>query len=153
MQLIRFYVLLSPYLCFISFLYLDLYVLVDDAWISWRSFKQTKHLYVLIHIWTKYEVGALWNWFKISSKIFYWPFQGGASFDDHLLVYFNFVFVMLSRASFYWCLVVTCWERADLLALVCVVYLGSCHFHIGILGQVWCLIVSIPNRCPLSYFI
>ena len=24
---------------------------------------QTKHLYVLIHIWTKGEVGALWNWF------------------------------------------------------------------------------------------
>ena len=31
---IHFYVLLSPYLCFISFLYLDLYVLGDDAWIS-----------------------------------------------------------------------------------------------------------------------
>ena len=30
----QFYVLLSPYLCFISFLYLDLYVLGDDAWIS-----------------------------------------------------------------------------------------------------------------------
>ena len=26
-------VLLSPYLCFISFLYLDIYVLGDDAWI------------------------------------------------------------------------------------------------------------------------
>ena len=31
---IQFYVPLSPYLCFISFLYLDLYVLGDDAWIS-----------------------------------------------------------------------------------------------------------------------
>ena len=31
---IQFYVLLSPYLCFISFLYLDLYVLGDDTWIS-----------------------------------------------------------------------------------------------------------------------
>ena len=30
----QFYVLLSPYFCFISFLYLDLYVLGDDAWIS-----------------------------------------------------------------------------------------------------------------------
>ena len=27
---IQFYVLLSPYLCFISFLYLDLYVLIMD---------------------------------------------------------------------------------------------------------------------------
>ena len=31
---IQFYVLLSPYICFISFLYLDLYVLGGDAWIS-----------------------------------------------------------------------------------------------------------------------
>ena len=46
---IQFYLLLSPYLCFISFLYLDLYVL-DDALISKGSFMQTKHLCVLIHI-------------------------------------------------------------------------------------------------------
>ena len=31
---IQFYLLLSPYLCFIFFLYLDMYVLGDDAWIS-----------------------------------------------------------------------------------------------------------------------
>ena len=31
---IRLYLLLSPYLCFISFLYLDLYVIGDDALIS-----------------------------------------------------------------------------------------------------------------------
>ena len=31
---IRFYLLLSHYLCFISLLYLDLYVLGDDALIS-----------------------------------------------------------------------------------------------------------------------
>ena len=30
---IQFYVLLSPCLCFISFSYLDLYVLGEDAWI------------------------------------------------------------------------------------------------------------------------
>ena len=29
----QFYLLLSPYLCFISLLYLDLYVFGDDAWI------------------------------------------------------------------------------------------------------------------------
>ena len=28
---VQFYLLLSPYICFISFLYLDLYVLGDDA--------------------------------------------------------------------------------------------------------------------------
>ena len=57
-------------------------------------------------------------------------------------------FVMLSCTSVCWCLVVTCWERADLLALVCDVSLWRCHFPIGILGQVWCLIVSIPDLCP-----
>ena len=31
---IQFYLLLSPYLCFISLLYLDLYILGDDALIS-----------------------------------------------------------------------------------------------------------------------
>ena len=28
----------------------------------------------------------------------------------------------------------------------------SCHFPIGILGQVWYLIVSIPDLCNLTYF-
>ena len=32
---------------------------------------------------------------------------------------FGHVFVMPLCASVYLCLVVTCWERADLLALVC----------------------------------
>ena len=32
-----FFLLLSPYLCFISLLYLDLYVLVDDALISYAN--------------------------------------------------------------------------------------------------------------------
>ena len=45
------------------------------------------------------------------------------------------------------CFVVTCWERADLLASFVV-----CHFPIGILGQVWYLIVSIPDLCILTYF-
>ena len=45
---------------------------------------QTKYLCVLIHIWIKDEVGAPLNRFKPSSKIFYWPFQGSASFVDLL---------------------------------------------------------------------
>ena len=35
---VSFYVPLSPYLCFISFLYLDLYVFGDDALISYGVF-------------------------------------------------------------------------------------------------------------------
>ena len=55
-------------------------------------------------------------------------------------------------ASVYMYLVVTCWEGADLLALVCGVLLCVCYFPIGILGQVWYLIVSIPDLCTLTYF-
>ena len=36
-----------------------------------------------------------------------------------LLCFFCLLFVMPLCASVYLCLVVTCWERADLLALVC----------------------------------
>ena len=56
---IQFYLLLSPYLCFIFLLYLDLYVLGDDALISWGTFMQTKYLCILIHIWIKGQVGAV----------------------------------------------------------------------------------------------
>ena len=28
----------------------------------------------------------------------------------------------------------------------------SCHFPIGILGQLWYLIVSIPDLCTITYF-
>ena len=68
---------------------------------------------------------APWNQFKLSSKIFYWPFQGSTSFVD-LLCLFCLTFAMPLCASVYMCLVVTCWERADLLALV-----------------FWCLTVSL----------
>ena len=60
-----------------------------------REFLQTKHLGVLIHIWTKGGVGAPLNRLEPSSKIFYWPFQGGASFVDHLC---------------YFCLVLLCFH-------------------------------------------
>ena len=60
--------------------------------------------------------------------------------------------------SVHCCLVVTCFERADLLALV---YDFNCVFvtfpygilgPYGILAQVWYLIVSIPDLCLLSNF-
>ena len=55
-------------------------------------------------------------------------------------------------ASVHCCLVITCWERADLLALVCDVYYGCVTVPCGILSEVWYLIVSIPDLCHLSYF-
>ena len=54
---------------------------------------------------------------------------------------FFLVSAMSLRASVNMCFVVTCGERADLLALVCGVLLSVCHFPIGILDQVWYLIV------------
>ena len=64
------------------------------------------------------------NRFKPSSKIFYWPFQGGTSFVD-LLCFCSVLCLLCLCASVYMCFVVTCWERADLLALVCGVF---CEF-------------------------
>ena len=55
---IQLYVLLSPDLSVLSvFLYLNLYLLGDAAPISKGSFMRTKHIYVLIHIRIKGEVG------------------------------------------------------------------------------------------------
>ena len=89
---------------------------------------QTKQLCVLIHIWTKGEAGASLNRFKPSSKIFYWPVQGGTNFTGRskavllLLIFYVFFLSCVCYAFvrlWLYVLVVTCWERADLLALVC----------------------------------
>ena len=66
---------------------------------------------------------------------------------------FNFciVFVMLSRL-----LIAALWSHAgkgltswlSFVVLNCVIV----TFPFGILGQVWYLIVLIPDLCPLSYF-
>ena len=94
---------------------------------------------------------APWNWFKPSSKIFYWPFQGGTSFVD--LLCFCSVLCLLCFVRV--CLYVLCghllgkgWPLGS--RLWCLLWV--CHFPIGILGQVWYLIVSIPDLCNLITF-
>ena len=47
---------------------------------------------------------------------------------------------------------VTCWERADLSALVAGVYCIFASFPCGILGHVWYLIVSFLDLVRLSSF-
>ena len=47
------------------------------------------------------------------------PVKCKKAFADLLCFFFYLVFVVPLCASVYLCLVVTCWERADLLALVC----------------------------------
>ena len=147
------------YLLFISWFICSRRWCIDKV----GSFMQTKHLCVLIHIWTKGEVGAPLNWFKPSSKIFLltvprryffcgsfvlfmfcvcvlihiwtkgeigapsnWLSPPVKYFTDRSKAYFFcgyfffwLVFAMHLYASIYVCLLVTCWERAYLLALVC----------------------------------
>ena len=91
-------------------------------------------------IWIKGEVGAV----KLVLAL-YWPFQGSTSLADHLCFCYAFVRVCLfvpghllgkggPLASRLWCLWV-------------------CHFPIGILGQVWYLIVSIADLWILTYLL
>ena len=75
--------------------------------------------------------------------------KGGTSFVDHLCFFFV-SYVSHAFAPVHCCLVVTCWERADLLALVGDIYCIFVTFPCGILGQVWYLIVSFPDLCRLS---
>ena len=91
------------------------------------------------------------NRFKPSSKIFYWPFQGGTSFVDLLC----FCSVLCLLCFVHVCLYVLCghllgkcWPLGS--RLWCLMWV--CHFPIGILGQVWYLIVSIPDLCTITYF-
>ena len=91
------------------------------------------------------------NRFKPSSKIFYWPFQGGTSFVD--LLCFCSVLCLLCFVRV--CLYVLCghllgkgWPLGS--RLWCLLWV--CHFPIGILGQLWYLIVSIPDLCTITYF-
>ena len=83
------------------------------------------------------------NRVKPSSKMFYWPFQGGTSFVD-LLCFFCLVFAMHFLRV---CLYVPCghllgkgWPLGFRLWCLTV----SLSLLIGILGQVWYLIISIP---------
>ena len=92
------------------------------------------------------------NGFKPSSKIFYWPFQGGTS----LWIFYVFVLSCVCYVFVRVCLYVLCghllgkgWPLGS--RLWCLLWV--CHFPIGILGQVWYLIVSIPDLCTLTYIV
>ena len=67
---------------------------------------------------------ALWNWFKPSSKIFYWPFQGGTSFVD-LYICLSCVCYALVRVSLF---------------VLCGHPLGK-GWPLG--SRLWCLAVSV----------
>ena len=90
------------------------------------------------------------NRFKPSSKIFYWPFQGGTSFVDLLCFCSVLCLLCFVRVRLYVLrghLLGKGWPLGS--RLWCLLWV--CHFPIGILGQVWYLIVSIPDLCNLTY--
>ena len=81
------------------------------------------------------------------SKIFLLTFPRRYFFCGSFVLFMSCV--CHAFASVHCCRVVTWRERADLLAFVC----DFVTFPFGILGQVWYLIVSIPDPCCcVSYF-
>ena len=91
------------------------------------------------------------NRFKPSSKIFYWPFQGSTSFVDLLCFCSVLCLLCFVRVCLYVLrghLLGKGWPLGSRLWFL----LWVCHFPIRILGQVWYLIVSIPDLCNLTYF-
>ena len=56
--------------------------------------------------------------------------------------------MLLIAGSVHCCLVFTCWKRADLLALVCDVKLGICHFSMWYPGSGVVLDCIFPDLCP-----
>ena len=90
---------------------------------------------------------------KFTLKLFLCKFL---SFQTHLLQDLRFTLMFRVYQAFlsvHCSLVVTCWERANLLALVYMMFsCGVVTFSCVVLDQVWHLIASIPDLCLLTYF-
>ena len=107
--------------------------------------------------WSASELGvglAPLNWFGPSGGVFCWPFRGGASFVD-LLCFCSVLCLLCLCARLFVCAL---WSPAGggggwplCSRLWCLLWV--CSFPVGILGQVWYLIVSIPDLCTLTYFV
>ena len=80
---------------------------------------------------------AQWNRFKPSSKIFYWPFQGGTSYEDYLCFFVSCVSHAFTFV--HCCLVVTFW----LLLVMFIVFLLRSH----VVSWVRC------GTCIVSWFL
>ena len=93
---------------------------------------------------------GLWNRFKPSSKMFLLTVSRRCFFCGSFMLFLSwFCYAFVSV-----CLSMSCghllgkdWPLGS--RLCCLI--AKLSFPIGILGQVWCLLVSIPDLCPLSY--
>ena len=74
-----------------------------------------------------------WNWFKPSNKILLLTVPIRYFFGGSFVLFLYCV--CHAFASAHCCHLVTCWERADLLALVCGVKLCGCYFPIWYPGS------------------
>ena len=64
-----------------------------------------------------------------------------------------YVSCLSSFLSVHCSFVVTCWERASLITLLCVmIYCVFVTYPRGVLDQAWYLIVLIPDLCIITYF-
>ena len=100
-------------------------------------------------------LAALSTNFPCNSRTHFFQFlkvncQGGASFVDHVLLFvFRFCHGFLTVQC---SPLVTCLERADLLALLCVMFLlYFVTFSCSVLVHLWYLIVLIPDICLHTY--
>ena len=134
---------LSPYLCFIFFLYLDLYFQMDDASMGWGSLVQTKHLFVLIHFRIKSEVGTDKHVWVLQFFLLTIPRQ--CFFCGSFLLFVSHVsYAVLSVPC---SLMVTCWT--SWLSLRGIFFL-FCHFPVWFPGSG---VASIPDFRFFPYFV
>ena len=136
----------SPYLCFIFFLCLDLYFQMDDASMGWGSLVQTKHLFVLIHFRIKGEAGTDKHVWVLQFFLLTIPRQ--CFFCRSFLLFVSHVsYAVLSVPCSH---MVTCWTSWLSLRDISFFFIT---FLCGFLGQVWHLIASIPDFRFLPYFV
>ena len=122
---IQFYELLSPHLSFISFLYLDLYFLGDDGWIS-KYFSCKPNIYVSM---------CLDSHLNRSKAV--------------LLLWINRVIYVLCLSYFHACILLPCGHlkgRTDLLALVCDALLAHLSRSVNVSFCDWSLSVVCRRR-------
>ena len=119
--------------------------------LSWVEHKKVHKIGARI-ICFGWEIRKLIFFFKIAhSYLESWsPFQIAPEMDFYVFVLSCVCYVFVRV-----CLYVLCghllgkgWPLGS--RLWCLLWV--CHFPIGILGQVWYLIVSIPDLCTLAYF-
>ena len=92
------------------------------------------------------------NMFKSSSN-FLMTVPRWCFFCGSFLLFMFYVSLCYATLSVPCSLIITYWEKFDLLALLCVTF--SCvfvTFSYGVLGQVWYLIILIPDICLHLYF-